>query len=195
MPPESASAVAAAVVAVFPSRRSSNHLAGELRRALLSPMLASVWPEVVWSGQCSYASAVGPPWSQVGVLWCPVEGEEGSGVCGRSRSSRCARRLRLEGCRRREWPAGRVCARAWLGEEDEQGGGWSGSAGSGPAGGGRRNGPRPGLGPARKVRKEKKRKKKNKKKGKRRWAGPGTVQFRPRAREGGRKLVFQFLSM
>jgi len=66
-----------------------------------------------------------------------------------------------------------VCARAWLGEEDEQGGGWSGPAGSGPAGGGRRNGPRPGLGPARKGRTEEKRKKKkNKRKRKKKMGRP-----------------------
>ena len=106
-------------------------------------------------------------------------------MCRRSRSSRCACRLRLEGCRRREWPAGRVCARAWLGEEDEQGGGWSGPAGSGPTGGGRRNGPRPGLGPARKVRKEKKRKKKNKKKEKEDGPAQELCSSDPEREEGG----------
>jgi len=65
-----------------------------------------------------------------------------------------------------------VCARAWLGEEDEQGGGWSGPAGSGPAGGGRRNGPQPGLVPARKVRKEKKERRRNIKKRKKKMGRP-----------------------
>ena len=65
-----------------------------------------------------------------------------------------------------------VCARAWLGEEDEQGGGWSGPAGSGPTGGGRRNGPQPGLGPARKVRKEKKERRRNIKKRKKKMGRP-----------------------